>query len=550
MKNKNSRHGKREAVGQPSVLARYWARYRSWLAGLNKGQRVRYRLLQAATIVAVVVLAVFLSLRAWIQVPELPGFGGGTDELGELAGDVFFDGAEIPDIVRSGRQEGKYTFLLVGKDVASGSTDTMLLLTYDVNEKKIYGLNLPRDTMVNVSTTSKRLNAVYNYNKGKDKETQVEKGMAALKKEVANLTGITPDFYVLVEWEAVGKLVDALGGVEFEVPFDMAYKDPYQDLYIYQEAGLRVLTGDDAMQVVRWRKNNDGGSKVSGSDIVRLSIQQDFLKAVAKKCLQPATFLKLPELVQIFKENVTTDLTLGNILAFAQLAYGMDPDTGVSFSTAPLADSFLYKSAALVTLDPAGILEIVNEGMNPYLRDIAASDLKIVVRNGNGSFSVTNSTLADAAMGQVPAATSKPETGETGETEAPIETEEPIGTEGPENNGQEGSGSQGENLPAPPNSGSGEDPTPPNSGSGEDPAPPNSSSGEDPAPPDENQQPPESGNEGQTGEENPSGGGGTGTIDPSQVFPDPNDVVSQDIRTDTGSVMTLPTRPEPVEQAA
>lgn len=519
MKNENSRHGKREADGRTSFLTRRWAVYKSWLAGLNKRQRVRYRLLQAAAIAAVVIIVVFLSLRAWIQMPELPEFDGETDAQGELLGDVSFDGAEIPDIVRSGRQEGKYTFLLVGKDVASGSTDTMLLLTYDVNEKKIYGLNLPRDTMVNVSTTSKRLNAVYNYNKGKDKETQVEKGMAALKKEVANLTGITPDFYVLVEWEAVGRLVDALDGVEFEVPFDMAYEDPYQDLYIHQEAGLRVLTGDDAMQVVRWRKNNVGGSKVSGSDIVRLSIQQDFLKAVAKKCLQPATFLKLPELVRIFKENVTTDLTLGNILAFAQMAYGMDPDTGVSFSTAPLADSFLYKSAALVTLDPEGILEIVNDGMNPYLRDIQASDLKVVVRNGNGSFSVTNGTLADAAMGQVPAAASKPE---TEQTEEPVETEEPA------DGGQEGSGSQGEELPEPPDG----------------------SSGEEPAPSDETQQPPESGTEGQAGENSPSEGGEPGVIDPGQVFPDPNEVISQDVRTDTSSVMTLPTRPEPVEQAA
>ena len=65
-----------------------------------------------------------------------------------------------------------YTFLLVGKDTAGGgNTDTMILLTYDTVNKKMYGLSLPRDTMVNVSTTSKRLNAVYNYNKGKDKST-------------------------------------------------------------------------------------------------------------------------------------------------------------------------------------------------------------------------------------------------------------------------------------------------------------------------------------------------------------------------------------------
>ena len=178
--------------------------------------------------------------------------------------------------------------------------------------------------------------------------------MGALKEAVADLTGIMPDFYVLVEWEAIGELVDAVGGVDFEVPFDMDYDDPYQDppLHIHQKAGLRTLTGDDAMQVIRWRKNNDGGG--GGGDIARLSIQQDFLKAVVKKCLQPAIVLKFSSLVHIFKENVETDLTVGNILAFAEQAIGMDPATGVKFMTAPLADSFKYNKAALVTLDVDG----------------------------------------------------------------------------------------------------------------------------------------------------------------------------------------------------
>lgn len=84
--------------------------------------------------------------------------------------------------------------------------------------------------------------------------------MTALKQEVSHLTGIYPDFYVLVEWEAVGELVDAIGGVYFEVPFVMDYDEPNpgQDLHIHQEAGYRLLNGQDAMEVIRFRKNNDG----------------------------------------------------------------------------------------------------------------------------------------------------------------------------------------------------------------------------------------------------------------------------------------------------
>lgn len=393
-------------------------------------QRKRRRVLLVLAVLGVVLLCAGLAVRSWIRVPEVPQ----PPVVPEIPG------VESPETPGTGtRKDGVYTFLLAGRDVASGSTDTMLLLRYDTREKTIFGLNLPRDTMMNVTTGSKRLNAVYSYNKGTDKDKQVENGMAALKEAVADLTGIMPDFYVLVEWEAIGELVDAVGGVEFEVPFDMKYDDPYQDppLHIDQKAGLRTLTGEDAMEVIRWRKNNDG-SGGAGGDIARLSIQQDFLKAVVKKCLQPSIVLKLNSLVDIFKKNVETDLTVGNILAFAEQAIGMDPATGVEFATAPLADSFKYNKAALVTLDAEGLLEIVNSKLSPYNREITLDDVEIVVRDENGKFSVTSGELAEDIRNYVkpveqpkpepkpeePEEPTEPELPETGETQQPPVEEE------------------------------------------------------------------------------------------------------------------------------
>lgn len=377
----------------------------------DRGRRIRRRILTAATVISAVIVLIWAVFTFFIRTPDLPGLSDipGISASGSSAAHDW--DVEGPDISKRGRKEGVYTFLVAGLDVASGATDTMLLLSYDINDKTIQGLNLPRDTIMNVSYNSKRLNTIYTINKGKDKATQAEKGMTALKEHVSHLTGILPDYYVLLEWEAIGELVDALGGVEFNVPFDMDYDDPYQDLHIHQKAGLRVLSGDDAMQVIRHRKNNDGSH--SAGDVGRLSIQQDFLKAVVKKCLQPATFLKVPALAEIFAENVKTDLTVGNILAFAKSAYGMDPATGVSFQTAPLGGNAWYKGAAMVTLDGPGILEIVNNGMNPYLEDIELEDLELIYKKSDGSFGVTNGTLADAKMGagksNKPVATQKPE---------------------------------------------------------------------------------------------------------------------------------------------
>lgn len=78
--------------------------------------------------------------------------------------------------------------------------------------------------MVNVPWDVKKINSVYlHYGGG-------ERGIQALYKEVSQLVGFEPDYQVVVEWEAVGKLVDAIGGVDFNNPYPMDYHDPYQDL--------------------------------------------------------------------------------------------------------------------------------------------------------------------------------------------------------------------------------------------------------------------------------------------------------------------------------
>lgn len=404
MSEENRTGGKRQAPREKGIIGQWWEEHCRWVEQLSGGQRLRYRLLQVATVLAIVIIAAYFGLSSWMRVPEVPGkVETGTVDVPQQT--------TKPSGTKNGRKEGVYTFLLAGKDVASGATDTMLLLTYDINEKTIRGMNLPRDTMVNVATSAKRLNTVYAFNrKGETAQEKTANGMTALKEEVGRITGVTPDFYVLVEWDAIGRLVDALGGVEFEVPFDMDYDDPYQDLHIHQKAGLRLLSGDDAMQVIRHRKNNDGSH--SNGDIGRMEVQQDFLKAVVKKCLQPSIFLKINSLVEIFKENVETDLTVGNILAFAEKAVGMDTESGIEFFTAPVAEYFIYKTAAMLTLDPQGMLDVVNEKMNPYEEDVIIEDLELLIYHSNRSFTLTSGELKDASLAvpyTPPASEPKPE---------------------------------------------------------------------------------------------------------------------------------------------
>lgn len=436
--------GKRESTTRRRSARQqgWWARHRAWVAGMSRGQKVRYRLLQVLVVLAVIAVGVAVGLKTMVKLPDIPVV---SDSQGEDSS--AYDGAELPNVAKSGRKDGVYTFLLVGQDTGGGgNTDTMILVTFDTVNKTINGMSLPRDTMINSKHTGAghRLNAVYNYNKGSDPDTQVEKGMAALKTEVGKLTGIVPDFYVMVQWEAVGKMVDALGGVYFEVPFDMDYDDPTpgQDLHIHLKEGYQKLDGEQAMGVVRWRKNNTGSS---GGDVARISIQQDFLKAVAAECLKPATLLKAPALAEIFMENVTTDLSLGNILAFAQLAAGMDAEQDVNFVTMPWTDA-KYPKVSMILPVVDELLPILNESFNPYLSDIQASDLQVLVRNSDGSYSVTGGTLLDSSLSSSRGSSSSGSSsnsnsdknsnsssqgssgtsGQSGNTQKPTESEEPV----------------------------------------------------------------------------------------------------------------------------
>lgn len=361
-------------------------RYKAWKAALDPARRKRQQILEVVG-VTLGSLLVLWGIYAWVFGASAlkPSFH--TPGPGEDTTTIATD---------SGRRSGVYTLLVAGKDTAGGgNTDTMILVSFDTKGKKVNAISLPRDTMVNVSWRTKKLNTVYNYHKGKDKDTQVENGMAALRSYVGKLTGIVPDYYVIVEWDAVGELVDALGGVTFNVPYTMDYDDPAQDLHIHQAKGERLLSGDDAMQVIRWRKNNSG--KGIG-DAGRMEVQQSFLMAVARECLQVKHVTNIPAFAKIFRENVTTDLSLGNLVWLAEKAVGMNVEEDIRFYTMPYEN--YSRGTAYVLPKVPELLAILNDGINPYKRDIRSSDLETFYKN-NGKLTLTSGTLADTSLGSV-----------------------------------------------------------------------------------------------------------------------------------------------------
>ena len=375
----------------------------------RKEKRIMIVMILLAVLMTIAAALVLL-YRRWVKQPELPNPGPKTsdtllepDATPEPTLDI--DAIE-PKVGGERKSKAIYTILIFGTDTTSGLTDTMMVATYDVTNQKAAVMSLPRDTLINSSARpgidAKKLNAVYKvYGNG-------ETGAEALKNEVAELVGFTPDYYVQVDWELVGEMVDAIGGVWFDNPYHMEYYDPYQDLSIYQEKGYRKINGFGAMQIVRWRHNGVGSDgKIipgggDGSDLSRLELQHSFLKAVLDQTLQIGNITKVGQLIKLFNSRVESDLSVENMLWFAQSAVlGGLKVSDVEFLTMPTAGSS-YGGRDFVYPIQSQLLEMTNEYLNPYKEQVTIKQLDLMSPTGDGGLRSSTGRLAEPSLAYPP----------------------------------------------------------------------------------------------------------------------------------------------------
>ena len=316
------------------------------------------RLLLLAVFVAAALYAGYFCL---FRPPEIPA--DSADETETLAAQetVQEDPEEAAKAAHLERKPYFYTILLSGSDDGNGNSDTNILVAVDATNGYIHGVSIARDTKAVWGGKNHKINAAFGAG-----------GAEKLAEVIGGQLGIPVDFTVSVDLQGFEALVNAIDGVDFNVPISMNYDDPYQDLHIHFNAGMQHLTGEEAMEVVRFRHNNDG-SGYGSEDIGRMQTQQAFLKAVAQQTLTPANLDKLDDLVKIFQEYVETDLTLGNLLWLGKEAISMGTEN-ITFSTLP---GEWNSSDYFVHLDPEATLEVVNQYLNPYVEDRTMEDLNI-----------------------------------------------------------------------------------------------------------------------------------------------------------------------------
>ena len=229
-------------------------------------------------------------------------------------------GIELPSLAK------RQTILILGVDsngrgtdsIKGTRSDTIILANIDPHTKSVNLVSIPRDSKVYLAN-----------NKGIDKINAAHAlgGINLTKKTVEETFGVKINRYIIVHGPAVREIVDALDGVPIYVEKRMYYNDYSGDLHINLDKGLQILNGVQAEGYLRFRHDGLG-------DIGRTSRQQWFLKGLTEKLQEPQTIARLPELIKVVSQNVTTDMSVYELSRLAGLLKGLSMDN-IEVATLP-----------------------------------------------------------------------------------------------------------------------------------------------------------------------------------------------------------------------
>lgn len=211
--------------------------------------------------------------------------------------------------------------LLLASDVGGTNTDAIMVMHYNPSTKQASVVSVPRDTYVTVSgLKTHKVNGIF----------AAKDGANRLKATLESLLGQKIDYYVYLNLKTVREIVDLLGGVEYNVPCDLIYDDPDQDLHINIKKGARTLTGKQVEGLLRFRHPNKWTSEVKkyydGSDLKRIERQQDFMNEMLKQKLTLQYIPKIGGIIDTVYSNIKTDLPLAEMLKLATGLTGFSAD--------------------------------------------------------------------------------------------------------------------------------------------------------------------------------------------------------------------------------
>jgi LCP family protein required for cell wall assembly len=273
---------------------------------------------------------------------------------------------------------GRINVLVLGVDAGVNGqktnewtrSDVNMVVSVDPVTKDAAIVSIPRDTRVFIP------GKIAEYSKMGHAHAYGGPDLAI--QTVEQFLDIEIDYYVRVDFEAFKQAVDALGGVDMDIPVSGEYSDPAQNLYIKLEKGPAHLDGQKALELVRFRGYDN-------ADIGRIQVQELFLKALVKKAASLSNVLKIRSLYEELQPYFGTDLTFHEVVKLAEIATGIDPDS-VQMAMVPGIDKYLSENGMEISYwvpDGSETEQMVDNLIKGMSRERNAA-VKIAIENGNG----------------------------------------------------------------------------------------------------------------------------------------------------------------------
>ena len=275
--------------------------------------------------------------------------------------------------------------LVAALDPSDRSTDTLLLLSVNLDNAEVGMLSIPRDTFVSGDFEMPKIDRVY--------AESGERGVQALEEQIRAMFGFQPDYYFVITEQTMEAALAATGPISFEIPEDPAYSG--------LSAGTRTLTAADAMQLLQF----DAEYATVGTEPAR--VQRSLLQTILDKLL--ADQENVQENAKTLVAAADTDLTAEDLMYFGYLL--KDTSFAASFSRALPGTEITIGDYAFYQVNPDEALELINANFNPLEKALTVFDLNFRQKTGSS----TEGDFADFGF--------------TKKTEATEETTEPSSSE-------------------------------------------------------------------------------------------------------------------------
>ncbi len=241
--------------------------------------------------------------------------------------------------------------------------DTIILGRIDTAANKLDFVNIPRDTLVNVSWDLKRISTVMQRENGDSQR---------FLNELSSILGFSIDYYALIESDTVADIVNAIGGLYYTVPINMFSVSENVNL----SAGLQWLNGAKAQTMLKFCFGDNGGGYPDG-ELGRIKTVQDFIMELLAMYISGSEGPNIDEVIKVLAENSEGNIDEAILKSFADILYETD-GSNIRFATMPGANVRI-RNTTYYEISAIEWAEMINEYLNPYDEEILLHNLDILM---------------------------------------------------------------------------------------------------------------------------------------------------------------------------